>query len=72
MWRALEWRPREPLLLGWLVAGQIELGAVDDATKTVAEWKQRFLNDTAEDLFSTVCFFERRQEEDQLLAYICD
>jgi tetratricopeptide (TPR) repeat protein len=66
--RALEWRPKEPLLLGWLAAGQIELGAVEDATKTVAEWKQRFPDDTVEGLFSSVWFFERKQEEEQLLG----
>jgi len=34
--------------LAWLAAAQIELGVVDDAAATVAQWKRRFPDATAE------------------------
>jgi adenylate cyclase len=66
--RQAAWHPLIPYYLGWLAAAQIELGAVDDAAATVADWKHRFPDATVEELLSTQWVFSRQQEEDQFLA----
>src|SRR5208282_2371956 len=68
MKRHAAWQPLVPFFLGWLAAGQIELGAVDDAAATVADWRHRFPDATVEELLSTLWVFYRQQEADQLLA----
>jgi hypothetical protein len=62
------WQPLVPSFLGWLAAGQIEIGAVDDAAATVADWKHRFPDSTVEELLSSQWRFSRQHEADQILA----
>ena len=54
--------------LAYLAAAQIEIGAVDDAAATVAEWKHRFPDGAAEVVLGYPPFHDRQQEPDQLLA----
>ena len=68
MKRHAAWQPLAPFFLGWLAAAQIELGAVDDAAATVADWKRRFPDSTVEELLSSQWRFSRQQEADQVLA----
>ncbi len=68
MKRHAAWHPLVPFFLGWLAAAQIELGAVDDAAATVADWRHRFPDATVEELLSTLWVFYRQQEADQVLA----
>jgi len=68
MKRHAAWQPLVPFFLGWLAAAQVELGAVDDAAATVADWKRRFPDSTVEELLSSFWRFSRQQEADQVLA----
>lgn len=52
----------------YLAANQAELGAAEDATKTVTDWKHRFPDSRVEALIATYYNFRRPQERDQLLA----
>ena len=65
--RTAAWKPLYAGNLGWLAAAQVELGAADDASATVAEWRQRFPDSTVEGLLSSEWLFKRKQEAEQIL-----
>jgi class 3 adenylate cyclase/TolB-like protein/tetratricopeptide (TPR) repeat protein len=54
--------------LGFRAAAQIEAGAADDAAATIAEWKQKYPQDTVETYMSFQVAYSRQQEADQLVA----
>jgi class 3 adenylate cyclase/TolB-like protein len=57
-----------PNTFAWRSAAQIELGAVDDAAATIAEWKHILPDAAAEVVLGYPPFFDRSQEADKFLA----
>ena len=65
--RANSWTPPSAFRMSYQAAAEAELGAIDDAAATVAEWKQEFPGVSVEAI-GFGAFFARRQEADQFLA----